>query len=60
LTEVAKELPEKYPDKDSIIKADTSWIWNRYNKKIKYFEPHADNLTDYLREYLTIESLLEE
>ena len=58
LTEVSKELPEKYPDEDALKQATVSWIHNRYNTKFKQLEPLAGEIEAFIRKYLGTDSLL--
>lgn len=59
LEEIAQELPEKYSNRDALKKANITWITNRYNHEFNDLEETADKLTDYLREYLNADSLLD-
>ncbi len=58
LTAVSKELPEKYPNEETLKKASLSWIHNRYNEEFKDLEPLAREIETFLRTYLGTDSLI--
>lgn len=58
LTEVSKELPEKYPNEETLKRATVSWIHNRYNSKLEQLEPLAKEIEAFLRQYLGTDKLL--
>lgn len=58
LTEVSKELPEKYPNEEAIKRASLNWIHNRYNDKFKSLEPLAREVEAFIRKYLGTDKLL--
>jgi hypothetical protein len=59
LTEVAKELPLKYPTFPILAKADLSWIWNKYNHTCVRLDDKQNAILTYLEHHLQIENLLE-
>jgi hypothetical protein len=59
LTDVAKELPIKYPTSETLQKADLSWIWNEYNHRRIRLEEKQNAILMYLEKYLEIDNLLE-
>lgn len=59
LTSLAKQLPDKYPTLDLLMRADLSWIWNEYNhNKYSRLKDKQDNVLKYLEGYLQIDDLL--
>jgi len=58
LTDIAKELPEKYPTLDSLKRANLSWIWNSYNDKREPLAETQDAILLFLNDYLQIDRLL--
>ena len=58
LTEMAKQLPTKYPTFGASQKADLDWIWNEYNHKRVSLEDKQSAILKYLQKYLQIENLL--
>lgn len=59
LTSCASELPEKYPDLETMKKASMAWINNRYNNKFQALEPKAGEITEFLRNYFEVERIME-
>ena len=59
LTDVAKELPYLYPDAEELKQIDIGWIENRYNQVFDPLDVHCTALTDYLRDYFRVESVME-
>ncbi|MBY6836932.1 hypothetical protein FDG50_05285 [Clostridium botulinum] len=59
LEKIAQELPEKYPNKQILLKISTTWISNKYNDEFISFEGKVNELLDYLRDYLKVDNLLE-
>lgn len=58
LNEGAKELPGKYPNEETLKRAATGWINNRYLGESKALEPLARGIEAFLREYLGTDTLL--
>jgi len=58
LTELAKELPTKYPNLESLKNADLSWIWNTYNHRKNQLTKPQEEILAYLNSYLDIDSVL--
>ena len=58
LTTLSKQLPEKYPNTDTLKKANLSWVWNEYNDKYSRLEGKQKEILNYLGEYFQIENLL--
>jgi hypothetical protein len=59
LTSIAKQLPNKYPTLDLLMRADLSWIWNEYNRnKYSRLKDKQDDVLKYLEGYLQINDLL--
>lgn len=59
LNDVAQELPEKYKNLEILKKATFSWVSNKYNKEFKELKSQADKITEYLRQYYSVDNLLE-
>ena len=59
LTAVAKDLPKICPDIDSLKTLPLSSITNKYIEVFTPIEPYCSNLTDYLRKYFKVESIME-
>lgn len=59
LTTVAKELPKMCPDISSLKEMPLAAIENEYNKVFISIEPYCKELTDYLRRYFKVESIME-
>lgn len=59
LSECAQELPEKYPTFEYLKKGSIYWIQSRYIDRIEHLEPKAVEITKYLKEYYTVDKLLE-
>ena len=55
LTSVAQELPEKYPDPDSIKKAQVHWVWNKYTTKRTLMDQLPDKILKHINEYLDVD-----
>lgn len=58
LTEASKELPEKYKTADDLMKASTSWIWNKYVGKQTSLEDISDRIYTNINNYLNTDNLL--
>lgn len=58
LTEVAKEMPEKYPNLETLQKSSFGWILNRYNERFIHLEPKSEAIAEYMRDYFKVEDLL--
>ena len=58
LNDIAKELPEKYPNLGIMKKASLSWVSNRYNEKFKHLKEPADKITNYLRNYFSVDNII--
>lgn len=58
LTEAAKEMPEKYPNVDTLKKSSFGWILVRYNKGFAHLEPKSEAIADYMRKYFKVEDLM--
>jgi hypothetical protein len=58
LTIISQELPDKFPNTESIKKFESSGIWNRYNKDTEELEVKASEIIDFIKEYLKIEELI--
>lgn len=59
LTELAQELPTKFPTAKSIENLEMTGVWNKFNSKKEDLEPNAKEILDYIRQYLRIENLIE-
>jgi hypothetical protein len=57
-TKAAKQLPNKYSSPESLINADTSWLWNMIIEKRVALEDLAKKIYDRLNQYLNINNLL--
>lgn len=56
--EVSKKLPKLYPNTEALAEVDLMWIQNRYNRKFKLLAPLANQIEDFLRNYLGTDKLL--
>jgi len=59
LTEAAQELPDNYETVESVDKFNYIEFYNFYNNKSEKLFPKAEDILNYLRSYLKIESLIE-
>lgn len=59
LKEVADELPEAYPNADTMKRAQMSWAYNRLNRGLVDLRPKAAQITEYVRDYFKIETLMD-
>ncbi len=59
LTEISQEMPEKFPNANSIDDFDFVGLWNRYNKEKINLEDESNKILSYINEYLKIENLIE-
>lgn len=59
LTECAQEMPEKYPNLDTLKKSNNDWIYARYNHRFICLEEKAMNITRFLRNYFSSDNLFE-
>lgn len=59
LTEVARELPTRYPTFEILSKADLSWIWSKYNHTCIPLEEKQNAILAYVENYLQVDNLLE-
>jgi hypothetical protein len=58
LTEAAKEMPEKYPNVETLKKSSFGWILAKYNKGFTPLEPKSEAIADYMRKYFKVEELM--
>lgn len=58
LTTVSKQLPEKYPNIDTLKKMELAWIWNEYNHKYSRLGDKQMEILKFLGDYFQIENLL--
>lgn len=58
ITELAKEFPQKYPNKEALLDVDTMWIWNSFNQKRIRLEGISERIHKEINRYLNIENLL--
>lgn len=58
ITESAREFPSRYPTKETLLNADTMWIWNSFNQKRIRLEDIAESIYKEINKYLNIENLL--
>lgn len=58
LTEVSQELPDKYPDINSIKAFNPLGFWNRYVDKRKKLDESVSNILAFINNYLKIEKLI--
>jgi len=58
LTDISSELIEKYPNAETITKADLTWIWNRYNAKRESITKYSEDIAEFIRSYLQVDDLL--
>ena len=58
LDEIVKDIPEKYPTFDDLTRSNLAWIYNKYNQMLIPLEPLSSQLTDYLRDYLKTDSIM--
>lgn len=59
LTEIAGELPEKYPNAEDLENVHVIWMLNEYNKNKVDLEEPAQEILDFINNYLSIEDLKE-
>ncbi|MFI5252453.1 MAG: hypothetical protein ACHQQQ_08490 [Bacteroidota bacterium] len=58
LTKLAKTLPEKFPDRSSFKNIPMAYFWNQYNDKRISFNEKANEILEYINQYLQIENLI--
>lgn len=58
LTEIAKELPEKYPTIENLQESEMHWAWNIYNRKRVQLKEKQNQILEYISKYLNVENLL--
>ena len=58
LTECAKELPDHYPDRESLIDFQDHWIENKFIDRCNDLEEKANEITNYVRKYFSTDDLL--
>lgn len=58
LTVAAGEMPEKYPDQNSLARAAFDWISTRWIRDFEELEPKAKQIAEYLRNYFQTDTLL--
>jgi len=58
LTEASQEMPEKYPDADSVVKARIDWLWNRYIRHRPSLGNLPGAIQKHVSERLNIDGLL--
>lgn len=58
LVAAAKELPEKYPNRDTLQNASLDWLNTRYAKDFVELEPKAKAITAFLRQYFLTDDVL--
>lgn len=54
----AKEMPEKYPNLNTMKKASIDWIRARYTKDFKELDDIADEITKYIKNYFKTDELI--
>lgn len=59
LTEIAQNLPNMCPSLEALMDFDISWIENKYNKEFVSIDTYYSELTDYLRKYFKVESIMD-
>lgn len=59
LTECARELPVKYPTIESLKQAAPYWIHRTYMQRFEHLDKKANEITEYLRGYFSVEKLME-
>jgi hypothetical protein len=57
LTEAAQDLPEKFNTVEEVQKFRPDWAWNRFNNKMKPFEPTANEILKFVNDYLKVDRL---
>ncbi|MCG7854119.1 MAG: hypothetical protein MIO92_16510 [Methanosarcinaceae archaeon] len=58
LTAVAQELPEKYPNPETVKRARFHWIWNKYTDRRSLIEEIPDKVLKHINKYLDVEHIL--
>lgn len=59
LSTLAKDLPRICPNITALERLDIAWIENEYNKEFISIDIYCNELTDYLRKYFKVESIME-
>lgn len=59
LSTLAKDLPRICPNITALERLDIAWIENEYNKEFISIDTYCNELTDYLRKYFKVESIME-
>lgn len=57
ITDCAKEMPSKYPNVETLKKAQFSWVWNKFNHKRVLLDKLQDSILSYISDYLSIENI---
>lgn len=59
LTDIAKEMPKRFPTAKSTEKFNMIGVWNKYNSDRESVEADAKEILSYIRDYLRIEELID-
>ena len=59
LTGIAQNLPNMCPSLEALMDFDISWIENKYNEEFVSIDTYCNELTDYLRKYFKVESIMD-
>lgn len=59
LTGIAQNLPNMCPSLEALMGFDISWIENKYNEEFVSIDTYCNELTDYLRKYFKVESIMD-
>lgn len=60
MNKFAPQLPDIFPNANSITKFEVSGFWNDFNDMYEKFEPKAQEILDYINDYLKIDKLVEQ
>jgi hypothetical protein len=55
LEEAAKQLPISYPNEDSVKEPSLRWVGNVWNDRVRPMRPIADEIGDFIREFIQSE-----
>lgn len=57
IEEIGPKMPTKFPKKEKIRNFDPSWLSNIHNEKRPKLEPKANEILEYINQYLGIDNL---
>ncbi|MEV5038851.1 hypothetical protein MRBLBA21_003752 [Peribacillus frigoritolerans] len=59
IIECSQEMPQKYSNVNTLMKATNSWVYSRYNSRFINLSPKAEEITKYIRSYFQSDNLFD-